>query len=90
MNKVLVIITLAEGAIEKIKSNPELPKKEMEFINQWKEEGVLENFFITVSKTGAVLIFNGISESHSKQLIESLPYFPFMARVDYLNLDKHF
>ncbi len=31
MNRILVLITLSEGGIEKIKANPELPKKEMEY-----------------------------------------------------------
>ncbi|HEY9113349.1 MAG TPA: muconolactone Delta-isomerase family protein [Bacteroidales bacterium] len=90
MNRILVIITLAEGALEKIKSNPELPKKEMEFVNQWKEEGILESFFISVSKMAAVLIFKNAGENKVKELIGILPYFPFMAKVEYQNLEKHF
>jgi hypothetical protein len=44
------LITLTENGIETIKSNPALPKKEMEFVHQWKDEGILESFFISVSK----------------------------------------
>ncbi len=42
MNRILVQITISESGIETIKSTPELPKKEMEFVNQWKEAGILE------------------------------------------------
>ena len=46
MNSVLVFITLSDSGIETIKSNPELPKKEMEFVHQWRADSILENFFI--------------------------------------------
>lgn len=90
MNRILVLITLSDNGIEIIKSNPELPKKEMEFVNQWKEETILESFFISVSKKEAVLIFQTINESKVKDLIESLPYFPYMAKIEYHNLNKQF
>lgn len=90
MNRILVLISLAEGAIEKIKANPELAKKEMDFVRQWQGEGILESFFITASKTGAMLIFKNTDEVKAKSLIEILPYFPFMAKIEYYNVDKHF
>lgn len=90
MNRVLVLITLSDKGIETIKSNPELPKKEMEFVNQWKKEGVLESFFISVTKKDAVLIFQNVDEEKTKELIEILPYFPHMANIEYHNLNKQF
>ena len=60
MTQILALITLSESGIVTIKSTPELPKKEMEYVNRWKEEGILENFFISVSKKDAVLIFKNI------------------------------
>lgn len=89
MNRILVLISLSESGIEKIKANPELPKKEMEFINQWKEEGILESFFISVSRKDAILIFT-IDEASTKALIEILPYFPYMEHIVYHNLNKQF
>lgn len=90
MNRILVLITLSENGIATIKSNPELPKKEMEYVRQWKEENMLESFFISTTKKDAVLIFQNVSESKAKELIEILPYFPFMAKIEYHNLDKQF
>ncbi len=90
MNRMLVLITLSDSGIETIKSSPELPKKEMEFVNQWKQEKILESFFISVSKKEAVLIFQNVDENKTKELIESLPYFPYMAKVDYHHLNKQF
>jgi hypothetical protein len=62
----------------------------MEYVNKWKEEGILENFFISVSKKDAVLIFKNIDESKTKELIEILPYFPYMQKIEYHILDKQF
>ena len=90
MNRILVLITLSDSGIETIKSTPDLPKKEMEFVNQWKQEIILESFFISVSKKDAVLIFQNVDETRAKELIEILPYFPFMAKIEYHNLNKQF
>lgn len=90
MNRILVLITLSDNGIDTIKSNPELPKKEMEFVNQWKQENILESFFISVSKKDAVLIFQNVDETKAKELIEILPYFPYMAKIEYHNLSKQF
>lgn len=90
MNRILVLITLSDSGIETIKSTPELPKKEMEFVTRWKEEGLLESFYISVSKKDAVLIFKDTDEAGTKALIEILPYFPYMANITYHNLDKQF
>lgn len=86
----MVLITLSDNGIETIKSNPELPKKEMEFVNRWKAENYLESFYISVSKKDAVLIFKDLDEPATKKCIESLPYFPYMAKIEYHNLNKQF
>jgi len=90
MNSILVLITLSESGIETIKSNPELPKSEMEFVNKWKAANILSSFFISVSKKDAVLIFENVDEAKAKELIASLPYFPYMSKVDYHILNKQF
>lgn len=90
MTQILALITLSESGIVTIKSTPELPNKEMEYVNRWKEEGILENFFISVSKKDAVLIFKNIDESKTKELIEILPYFPYIQKIEYHILDKQF
>lgn len=88
MFRILVLITLSDNGIETIKSNQELPKKEMEFVNQWNQEGILESFFISVTKKDAVLIFKDIDEEKCKNLIEILPYFPYMSKIEYHYLNK--
>lgn len=90
MNRILVLISLSDSGIETIKSSPDLPKKEMEFVNKWKLENILESFFISVSKKDAVLIFQNVDEARTKDLIEILPYFPYMEKIEYHNLNKQF
>ncbi|MCA0430687.1 MAG: hypothetical protein LCH32_09320 [Bacteroidetes bacterium] len=90
MNRIMVVISLSIEGIQTIIANPELPKKEMEFVNKWKAENILESFFISVSKKDAVLIFQNIDEVKTKELIESLPYFPYMSKIEYHNLNKQF
>lgn len=90
MTNILVLITLSDSGIETIKSTPELPKNEMEYVNKWKEENILESFFISVSRKDAVLIFKDTDEARTKELIESLPYFPYMEKIDYHLLNKQF
>jgi len=90
MNRIMVLIALSDNGITIIKSNSELPKKEMEYVNHWKDENILESFFISVSKKEAVLILQNIDESKTKELIESLPYYPYMEKIAYYNLNKQF
>lgn len=90
MKRTLVSISLTPEGMATIKANPELQKAEMQFINDWKEEGILESFFITTNRTGAFLLFSGVEGVRTKELIEGLPYFPFMAKVEYFELDKQF
>lgn len=68
MSKILVLITLSDSGIEAIKSTPELPKKETDFVNQWREQEILESFFISVSKKSAVLIFKTLTIAKQKNL----------------------
>ena len=90
MTQILALITLSESGIVTINQFQNCQKKEMEYVNKWKEEGILENFFISVSKKDAVLIFKNIDESKTRELIEILPYFPYMQKIEYHILDKQF
>ena len=86
----MVSISLSPEGMGKIKAAPELQKAEMQFINDWKEQGILESFFITTNRTGAFLVFNGVDGDRLRELIGNLPYFPFMSKVEYFELDKQF
>ncbi len=68
----------------------EMVKHERELVEKWKKEGVLENLFLRQDKNGAVLIFKNLEVAEVKDLISSLPLFPYMKTVEYLGLIKQF
>ncbi|HEY0977317.1 MAG TPA: muconolactone Delta-isomerase family protein [Flavobacteriales bacterium] len=90
MERTLVSISLSPEGLATIKAAPELRQAEMRFIHDWKEQGLLEHFFITTDRTGAFLLFQGVDGDRLRGMIEGLPYFPYMAKVEYVGLDKQF
>ncbi len=90
MKHTLVSITLSPEGMATIKATPELQQAEMQFINDWKAEGILESFYITTNRTGAFLLFSGVEGDRLRELIGGLPYFPFKAKVEYFELNKQF
>jgi hypothetical protein len=68
----------------------ELRQKEMSHIKNWRDEDILENFYIKSEKDGAKLIFKNVDIEQVVKYIENLPLFPFMEKVEYLNFDKVF
>ena len=62
----------------------------MPFIKKWRDQGFLENFFIKSDTNGAVLIFKDLSLNEDAQNIESLPFYPYLEKVEYLELNKIF
>ena len=90
MKRILVSIALSPEGMSSIRATPELQKSEMAFVNQWKDEGILESFFISTDRTAAFLLLSGVELGKAKELIGILPYFPYMAQVQYFELDKQF
>ncbi|HMR27336.1 MAG TPA: hypothetical protein PKE21_07660 [Flavobacteriales bacterium] len=90
MPHILASISLTPEGMAHIRATPELQKAEMEFVNKWKEDGLLESFFISADRTGAFLLLSGVELGRAKELIGILPYFPYMAEVQYFELDKQF
>ena len=90
VKQILVSISLSPEGMAHIRATPDLQKAEMEFVNRWKEEGLLESFFISTDRTGAFLLLRGVELGRAKELIGALPYFPYMAQVQYFELEKQF
>jgi hypothetical protein len=67
-----------------------LKEKEMPFIKKWKEDGVLEKFFIKADTNGALLIFKDLELEQVIKNMEALPFFPYLEKVDYLELNNMF
>jgi len=90
MKHILVSITLTPEGMSTIRADQELQRAEMAFIDKWKAEGILESFYITTNRTGAFLLFTGLDVRRATELIGILPYFPYMAKVEYSELDRQF
>lgn len=88
MKRITVLITMS---FDNSKGNfEELRQQEMAHVMKWKEEGILENFYIKSDKGGAKLIFKDVEMEQVVKKIEGLPFFPYMQNVEYLNFDKLF
>jgi muconolactone delta-isomerase len=67
-----------------------LKQKEIPMVMKWKQEGIVENFFIRVDTNGAMLIFQGLTMEEVVKNIESLPFFSYLEKVDYIDFNKIF
>ncbi|MHA8067400.1 muconolactone Delta-isomerase family protein [Aquirufa sp. ROCK2-A2] len=88
MNRVLFILTIET---ENLPANfPEIIQHERAVIAQWREEGILEQLFLRPTRNGAVLIFQGIEETAVRELVKTLPLYPFMKSEEFFPLIKDF
>ena len=65
-----------------------LKKEEIPMVMQWKELGLVENFFVRADTNGAMLIFKDLEMEQVVQHIESLPFFPYLEKVEYIDFNK--
>lgn len=88
MNRIAVLITMhfdhSKGNFE------ELRQKEMTHVMSWKENDLLDSFFIKSEKDGSMIIFKDLELEEVVKKVEALPFFPFMQEVKYQRLDKIF
>lgn len=88
MNRIQAILTIdTENLPENFQ---EILKHEQEFIAKWKEEGILEHFFLRQTRNGAVFIFKDIDAGKVEELMASLPLYKLKKSIEYLNLVKQF
>lgn len=88
MNRIAVLITMhfddSKGNFE------DLRQKEMTHVMSWKENNLLDSFFIKSDKDGAMIIFKDVNMEDVIKKVEALPFFPYMEEVKYLTFDKVF
>ena len=88
MNRIQAILTInTENLPENFQ---EILKHEQEFIAKWKEEGILDHFFLRQTRNGAVLIFKDVDAGKVEELMASLPLYKLKKSIEYLNLVKQF
>jgi muconolactone D-isomerase len=88
MNRIQAILTIDTDNLPN--NFQEIVKHEQEVIAMWKEEGILDHFFLRQTRNGAVLIFKDIDEEKAKELMATLPLYKLKKNVEYLNLIKQF
>lgn len=89
MNRITVITTKITANHSGVDFEA-LKQKEMPFIKKWNDQGILESFFIKSDTNGAVLVFKDLSLDEVVKNMESLPFFPYLEKVEYLDLNKIF
>lgn len=67
-----------------------LKQKEIPIVMKWKEEGLIENFFIRADTNGAMLLFKDVEMEQVLEKIEGLPFFPYLENVEYIDFNKIF
>lgn len=86
MNRIAVLITMhfdnSKGNFE------ELRQQEMAHIAHWKQDNLLDSFFIKSEKNGAMIIFKEVEMAEVVKKVEALPFFPYMEEVKYISFDK--
>jgi hypothetical protein len=60
-NRVLAILTINTTQLPE--NFPEIIKHEQEVVQQWKEEGILEQLYLRPTRNGAVFIFKNLDEA---------------------------
>jgi muconolactone D-isomerase len=77
--------------MENLPSNfQEILKHEQEVVAEWKAEGILENLYLREQRNGAVLVFNGLSETEAKERMTTLPFFKLQKSIEYYSLLQQF
>ena len=88
MNRVQAILTLD---MDHLPANfQEVIKHKQEVIARWKEQGILDHFFLRQTRNGAVMIFKDVDEAKVRELVEGLPLYAFRKSIEYFPLIKQF
>lgn len=89
MNRIAVITTKYASNFPNVDFET-LKTKEVANVMKWKEEDLIETFFIRTDTNGAILIFKNLTMEQVIKNIESLPFFPYFEKVEYIELNKIF
>ena len=86
MNVMTAILTIREDV--RFEDLTEVLKHEREVIAQWTKEGLLHDFYLRQTRNGAVILFKELDETQAREMIATLPLFPYLKPVEYLGLIK--
>jgi muconolactone delta-isomerase len=87
MGRVFVYIN---GDFSKVPNMHEMLEKEHAAAAKWKTEGSLEHLFVKENAGGVLLVFKNKDKETVKQMIATLPLFPWFSEVNYQIFEKSF
>ena len=66
----------------------EILEKEYKEVSKWYNEEILEHLYLKSDKTGAIIIFKDITIEKAKDLVPTLPLFPYFDNIEYSILER--
>ncbi len=86
MNIIAAIITIKPEI--KIEDIAEIINHEREVLKEWTYLGYIHDLYLRQTRNGAVIMFKEIDEQKAREMVATLPLFPYLLSVEYLPLLK--
>ena len=86
MNIIAAIITIKSEV--KIEDIAEIINHEREVLKEWTSLGYIHDLYLRQTRNGAVIMFKEIDEKKAREMVATLPLFPYLLSVEYLPLLK--
>jgi hypothetical protein len=76
--------------ISKIPDPETMFPQEVAAVSAWKEQGLVDHLFVQSDGSRAIIILKEISKEKAKELIATLPLYPYFDMVEYVEIDKKY
>ena len=86
MNIIAAIITIKPEV--KIEDIAEIINHEREVLKEWTSLGYIHDLYLRQTRNGAVIMFKDMDEQKAREMVATLPLFPYLLSVEYLPLLK--
>ena len=86
MNIIAAIITVKPEV--KIEDIAEIINHEREVLKEWTSLGYIHDLYLRQTRNGAVIMFKDMDEQKAREMVATLPLFPYLLSVEYLPLLK--
>ena len=86
MNIIAAIITIKPEV--KIEDIAEIINHEREVLKEWTSLGYIHDLYLRQTRNGAVIMFKEMDEQKAREMVTTLPLFPYLLSVEYLPLLK--
>jgi muconolactone D-isomerase len=86
MNIIAAIITIKPEV--KIEDIADIINHEREVLKEWTSLGYIHDLYLRQTRNGAVIMFKDMDEQKVREMVATLPLFPYLLSVEYLPLLK--